>query len=146
MRPHAPILAAVAVVFIATAAFADDAEEIKRLDKEITVATWTGDAVWFEGNLSDDYVLVTPTGGTRSKRDVVRELATPGMQMEPYEPREVTVRLYGDAAVVTGRVLQRYTLGGIRFANDLRYTDVYVKRKGRWLLVSGHISSVAVKR
>jgi hypothetical protein len=139
-------LAAVAVVLIATAAFADDAEEIKRLDKEITVATWTGDAVWFEGNLSDDYVLVTPTGGTRSKRDVVRELATPGMQMEPYEPREVTVRLYGDAAVVTGRVLQRYTLGGIRFANDLRYTDVYVKRKGRWLLVSGHISSVAVKR
>jgi ketosteroid isomerase-like protein len=146
MRPHAPVLAALAVALLATAAFADDAEEIRRLDKEITVATWTGDAVWFEENLSDDYVLVTPTGGTHTKRDVVRELATPGMQMEPYEPREVTVRMYGEAAVVTGRVLQRYTLGGIRFANDLRYTDVYVKRKGRWLLVSGHISSVAVKR
>jgi hypothetical protein len=146
MRPYAPVLAAIAVAFLATGALADDAEEIKRLDKEITVATWTGDAVWFDENLADDFVLVTPTGGTRTKRDVVRELATPGMQMEPYEPREVTVRLYGDAAVVTGRVLQRYTLGGIRFANDLRYTDVYVKKKGRWLLVSGHISSVAVKR
>jgi hypothetical protein len=146
MRPYAPVLAAVTVAFLATGAFADDAEEIKRLDKEITVATWTGDAVWFDENLADDFVLVTPTGGTRTKRDVVRELATPGMQMEPYDPREVTVRLYGDAAVVTGRVLQRYTLGGIRFANDLRYTDVYVKKKGRWLLVSGHISSVAVKR
>lgn len=146
MRPPAPVLAALAVALLATAAFADDAEEIRRLDKEITVATWTGDAVWFEENLSDDYVLVTPTGGTHTKRDVVRELATPGMQMEPYDPREVTVRMYGEAAVVTGRVLQRYTLGGIRFANDLRYTDVYVKKKGRWLLVSGHISSVAVKR
>lgn len=146
MRPHAHVLAALTAVLLSASVYADDAEEVKRLDKEITVATWTGDAVWFEENVADEYVLVTPTGGTRTKRDVVRELATPGMQMEPYEPREVTLRMYGDAAVITGRVLQRYVLGGIRFANDLRYTNVYVKKKGRWLLVSGHISSVAVKR
>ncbi|HEX6159955.1 MAG TPA: nuclear transport factor 2 family protein [Thermoanaerobaculia bacterium] len=146
MRPHAHVLAALTAVLLSASVYADDAEEVKRLDKEITVATWTGDAVWFEENVADEYVLVTPTGGTRTKRDVVRELATPGMQMEPYEPREVILRMYGDAAVITGRVLQRYVLGGIRFANDLRYTNVYVKKKGRWLLVSGHISSVAVKR
>lgn len=146
MRPHATVLAALTAVLLATTAFADDSEEVTRLDKEITVATWTGDAVWFEENVADDYVLVTPTGATRNKRDVVRELATPGMKMDPYDPREVTVRMYGDAAIVTGRILQRYTLGGIRFANDLRYTNVYVKKKGRWMLASGHISSVAVKR
>lgn len=146
MRPHASVLAALTAVLLATSAWADDADEVKRLDKEITVATWTGDAVWFEENVAEEYVLVTPTGGTKSKREIIRELATPGMQMEPYEPREVVLRMYSDAAVITGRVLQRYTLGGIRVANDLRYTNVYAKKKGRWYLVSGHISSVAVKR
>jgi len=139
-----PILLAAALL-LATSALADDAE-IRRLDKEISVATWTADPVWFEENLADDYVLVTPTGAMKSKRQVIRELATPGMKMDPFDPFEVQVRMFGDTAVVTGRMRQRFVLGGIRYANDLRYTDVYVKRKTRWLLVSAHASTVAMKR
>ncbi len=144
MKPRLPLI--VVAVLLAGAAHADALDEIRRLDNEITVATWTGDAVWFEENLAEDYVLITPGGSMRNKRDVIRELATPGLKMEPYEPREVSVRLYGDAAVVTGRMLQRFTLGNVRYANDLRYTDVYVRRKGKWLLVSGHTSMVAPRR
>ncbi len=145
MKARFPLLA-IALVLFSRYALADDAEEVRRLDEEITVATWTGDAEWFEKNLSDDYVLITPSGTRRSKADVIRELATTGMKMEPYDPREVQIRIYGDAAVVTGRMTQRFTLGGIRYANDLRYTDVYVKRKGKWWLVSAHTSTVAQRR
>jgi hypothetical protein len=125
--------------------FAGDADEVARLDKEISVATWAGDAVWFEEHLADEYVLITPTGALRGKRDVIRELANP-LRMEPFEPTEVQIRMFGETAIATGRMLQRFTLGGIRFANDLRYTDVYIKRKGRWLLASAHVSSVASRR
>ncbi|MGN6182958.1 MAG: nuclear transport factor 2 family protein [Thermoanaerobaculia bacterium] len=145
MKARFPLLA-IALVLFSRYALADDAEEVRRLDEEITVATWTGDAEWFEKNLSDDYVLITPSGTRRSKADVIRELATTGMKMEPYDPREVQIRIYGDAAVVTGRMTQRFTLGGIRYANDLRYTDVYVKKKGKWWLVSAHTSTVAQRR
>ena len=137
---------AAAAVLLAAAASADDLESVTRLDRDISVATWTADSVWFEENLADEYVLITPTGAIKSKRDVIRELATPGMKMEPFEPFDVQVRMYGDTAVVTGRMRQRFVLGGIRYANDLRYTDVYVKRKGRWQLVSAHASTVAVRR
>ena len=133
-------------VALAGAAWADDVEDIRRLDKDITVATWTGDAVWFEENLADDYMLITPSGTTRTKRDVIRELATPGLKMDPYDPLDVQVRVYGETAVVTGRMLQRFTLGRVRYANDLRYTDVWVKKKGKWMLVSAHTSNVAVRR
>ena len=136
----------VLALFLAAAASADDAEELRRLDKEISVATWTGDRMWFEENVADDYVLITPSGMTKTKQDVLRELNIPGLKMEPFEPSEVHVRVYNDSAVVTGRMLQRFLLGGIRYANDLRYTDVYVKRKGKWTLVSAHVSSVAVRR
>jgi hypothetical protein len=139
-------MALVAFAVLSTAVYADDADEIRRLDSEITVATWTGDAEWFEKNVADEYVLITPGGSRRTKADVIRELSTTGMKMEPYEPTEVEVRMYGEAAVVTGRMLQRFVLGGIHYANDFRYTDVYVKRKGKWLLVSAHLSSVPARR
>ena len=139
-------LAVAAAVLLAAAASADDLESVTRLDRDISVATWTADSVWFEENLADEYVLITPTGAIKSKRDVIRELATPGMKMEPFEPFDVQVRMYGDTAVVTGRMRQRFVLGGIRYANDLRYTDVYVKRKTRWVLVSAHASTVAGRR
>ncbi|HKR63604.1 MAG TPA: nuclear transport factor 2 family protein [Thermoanaerobaculia bacterium] len=136
----------IALVLAALSALADDVDEIRRLDKEITVATWTADALWFEKNVADDYMLIAPNGTMRTKLDIIRELATPGLKMEPYEPLETQIRMYGDTAVVTGRMLQRFTLGRIRYANDLRYTDVWVKKKGKWLLVTGHTSNVAVRR
>jgi hypothetical protein len=137
---------AAVLCLLAAAVRADDLESVRRLDKEISVATWTADPVWFQENLAEDYVLISPAGAMKSKREVIRELAIPGMKMEPYEPLDVQVRMYSDTAVVTGRMQQRFTLGGIRYANDLRYTDVWVKRKGRWQLASAHISSIAVKR
>ena len=136
----------VALLLAASSALADDVDEIRRLDKEITLATWPADAQWFEKNVADDYVLIAPNGIVRTRIDVIRELATPGLKMDPYEPLEVQIRIYGDAAIVTGRILQRFTLGRIRYANDLRYTDMWVKKKGKWLLVSGHASNVAVRR
>jgi hypothetical protein len=119
---------------------------IRRLDHEISVATWTADPVWFEENLADDYVLITPAGTMRTKKDVIRELGVPGLRMAPFEPTDVQIRIYGDAAIVTGRMLQRSIVGGLLYSYDLRYTDVYVRRKARWQLVSAHTSTVGGKR
>ena len=145
MNPRLPLIL-FAVTVLAGTARADALDEVRRLDTEISVATWTGDAVWFEENLAEDYVLITPGGAVRTKRDVIRELAMPGLKMDPYEPHDVAVRLYGDAAVVTGRMIQRFTLGGIRYVNDLRYPAVYMKRKAKWMLVSGHTSLISPRR
>jgi hypothetical protein len=139
------LLLAFAVLIVAPGAQADDLDEIVRLNREITVATWTGDAVWFEENVTDDYVLITPSGVPYTKRDVIREVSTPGLKMNPYEPVEVQIRLYGDTAIVVGRIMQRFTIGRVRYANDLRYTSIYAKRQGRWFLAGGHTSNVAIR-
>lgn len=146
MKAASP-LALLTFLLLAGTAQADDAkDEIVRLDREISVATWTGDAVWFEENVADEYQLITPSGVARGKKDVIREMSMPGLHMEPYEPFDVQVRVYGDAAVVTGRVLQKFKLGGVGYTRDVRYTDIYVRRKSRWILVSGHASAVAGRR
>ena len=136
------LLAALILVMLTCGALGDTADTVRKLDLEIAVATWTGDTVWFEEHLADEYVMITPTGAARNKREIIRELALPTLKIDPYDPLEVQVRVYGDSAVVTGRIIQRFSLRGLRYTNDRRYTNVYVRRKSRWVLVSGHASTV----
>lgn len=140
MTPRKWLLAA--VIAAAGVARAGTFEDIRELTRDLSVATWTGDAVWFEENLADEYLLIAPNGDIRTKRQVIQELTTSGLKMDPYEPMEVHVRVYGNSAIVTGRIVQRFTVGGMRYTRHVRFTDVYVKRKSRWLLVSGHSSAI----
>jgi ketosteroid isomerase-like protein len=49
------------------------------------------------------------------------------------------VRAFGDAAVVTGRTTAR--AGGQTLI--LRFTDVFVRRDGKWLVVASHATRIA---
>ncbi|MGH9881836.1 MAG: DUF4440 domain-containing protein [Pyrinomonadaceae bacterium] len=52
---------------------------------------------------------------------------------------EVMVRVYGDAAVVTGRsTTKRAGQGSEVITRQVRFTRVYAKSKGRWRAVSAH--------
>jgi hypothetical protein len=62
-------------------------------------------------------------------------VATPGLEMQAYEPTEVNVRLFGDTAVITGRV-----------EADLRYTDVWIKSSDGWKNVAGHASAISIRK
>lgn len=125
---------------------ADDLADLRRLDRELVVATYTKDASWFTKHMSDDYVLITSSGKLKPRADLVRELGTPGLEFQPYEPAEVNVRLFGDTAVITGRIVQKYTYNGDRVEADLRYTDVWVKSPEGWKNVAGQASAVSIKK
>jgi ketosteroid isomerase-like protein len=50
--------------------------------------------------------------------------------------QELTVRQYENVAIVTGRLAISGRAGDQPVELTLRYTDAYVKRDGRWLLVA----------
>lgn len=56
----------------------------------------------------------------------------------PEDPPQV--RVYGDTALVTGRVTNTAHFRGERYDADEWTTDVFVKRDGRWLCVLSHIT------
>ena len=135
----------IGLLLLAAASLHADEATLRKLDHEMTVATWTGDTRWFEENLADDFVLISAAGRVKSRGEAIAELSSPGFRMEPYESSEVQVRVYGDTGVVTTRIYQRYILHGYQYEADMRVTCVYVKRKGRWLVASEHASPVMVK-
>jgi ketosteroid isomerase-like protein len=52
------------------------------------------------------------------------------------------VRLVGDVAIVTGRSVSEGRIGGRDLSITQRYTDVYVRRDGRWRIVASQGTQV----
>jgi ketosteroid isomerase-like protein len=72
--------------------------------------------------------------------------ASGALRYDEYRTDSVRVRVFGDAAVVTGLIARR---GRSQGAGDLsgrcRSTRVYIRRAGRWQLVSAHETRVAAQ-
>ena len=57
-----------------------------------------------------------------------------------YEQSALEVRIYGDAAVVIGTGKSKGAWNGEAFTSHERFTDVFIRREGKWLCVSTHTS------
>ena len=55
---------------------------------------------------------------------------------------EVRVRVYGDTAIVTGRTAAAVRDAATPQTVTLRFTDVFVQRGGRWIVVASHATRV----
>ena len=78
-----------------------------------------------------------------SKSDVLGFARSGRMKLQRYQTSDVKVRVYGDAAVVSGRLQRTRTLNGKTLDDDWRFIKVYVKREGRWLVVVFQASDAA---
>jgi ketosteroid isomerase-like protein len=58
---------------------------------------------------------------------------------------DMKVRIYGDAAVVTGRNTTKETLNGKDTSGQERWTDTWIKKAGRWQCVATHSSNIVQK-
>jgi ketosteroid isomerase-like protein len=55
---------------------------------------------------------------------------------------QLVVRAYGDTAIVTGRTKATVS-GAAPQTVTLRFTDVFVRRDGRWMVVASHATRLA---
>jgi Domain of unknown function (DUF4440) len=78
-----------------------------------------------------------------TKADAVGVWRSGRMKFDRYDTSDVRVRVYGDAAVVTGRVERARNLSGRVVDDDWRFTKVYVRRDGQWQVVAFHASESA---
>jgi ketosteroid isomerase-like protein len=56
---------------------------------------------------SDDYTFVTLRGEMRTKAEILKGFASGSFKYESRQIADLNVRVYGDAAVVTGRSVQK---------------------------------------
>jgi hypothetical protein len=89
------------------------------------------------------FVLVHSDGRVQHKADYLADLRSKSRVNGDIVNRDVTVREYGDAAVVNGVSVQSGIADGKPWSGKFRFTRVWLKRDGKWVLVSSHSSRVA---
>jgi ketosteroid isomerase-like protein len=120
-----------------------DVARLREIQQELAEAWATRDRATIERLIAPDWV-VTHIAGQRLTRTEVFEMmfGSDVTQTEPSTVDEVDVRVFGDAAVVTGRTRARGTQSGVPYDITLRFTDVFMRRAGQWQAVASHATQI----
>ncbi len=92
--------------------------------------------------LDDQLKYIHSNGLTQSKSDVLEDLKSGKVTYQDIEVREIEVRVYEGAAIVTGKGKFSGVNNATPFEVNLLFTEVYVWKNKRWRLASRHASKL----
>jgi len=96
------------------------------------------DDIW-----ADDYTFTNPHGTFLTKKQRLENIRSAHTQIEPVATEEQDVRVYGDTAVITGRVTLKGKYSGKEASGQYRSISVWVNQQGRWRLVANQLTPIA---
>jgi hypothetical protein len=91
---------------------------------------------------ADDFQLINPLGGTVSKEQYLGGISSGQIHYLYWEPEAITVRLYGEAAVIRYRSQLEIVVQGHHIPRQ-RYwhTDLYERHGTQWQVVWSHANA-----
>ncbi len=123
-------------------------------------ASVQGDTEKIVGFMTDDYIQTDVWGQVQDKATWIREYFNPLAELiragkfkwNVYQDKDVQVRVHGDTAIEVGamvlegvgaRITPEHTWVAdpdAHLSGTLRFTRVYIRRNGKWLLAAVHNS------
>lgn len=120
-----------------------DVHELELLETVWNEAHEHGDADALEKLWADDMEVTVPKMPVLTKADALKFARSGRMKFISYRTSEIRVRVYDNAAVVTGRLQRTRSMNGQEMSDDWRFTKTYVREAGQWRVVSFHASESA---
>jgi ketosteroid isomerase-like protein len=122
-----------------------DEQALVKLENAWNDASVKADVVALGRIFADDYSFTDPEGMMWTKAQVLGMLKSGEDVVSSAVSTDMKVRVYGNAAVVTGTYTAKEQLKGKDISGAYRYTDTWVKKSGRWVCVATHSSKLAQK-
>ena len=117
----------------------DNAEqEIRDVQQRWMEAARRKDESALDAILGDEYVLITARLGVVDRSSWLA--MGPDYTIQDFEYLESDINVYGATAVSNSRYRQKATFKGQDLSTAFYLTDVWVKRDGRWQVVTRHSS------
>jgi len=113
---------------------------VAALDEQYQNAVKANDAATMARILAEDFVLVTGRGTTFTREDLLREARAATTTYERQDVETRTVRVWGDAAVVTALLWIKGVRAGAPIDYRLWFSDTYVRTPAGWRYVLGQAS------
>lgn len=115
---------------------ANSEEGIKAFN--LKLAQWIVQGNWdeYEKQLTSDFTRISADGKFTDKKSALSELREGPRKIIVMEPEELHVRIYRDSAILQGRLTTSFRDAGRVSTRKERFTEVFVKQDGQWLLAS----------
>jgi ketosteroid isomerase-like protein len=117
-------------------------DEIKKLEQERNQAILHGDTAALDRMTSADYTVIDQWGQMHSKAQVLDGFKSGTNKFESRELSDLSVRVHGNTAVVTGRLAIKGTENGKANSSEGLFTRVYVKEKGNWISIANQTTTI----
>lgn len=118
-----------------------DEAVLVEMQQDLAKAWLTSDRPTLERIIAPEWTSTGPDGRTSDRAQVLAHVFETGAhKIHALKIDEVDARVFGDAAVVTGRTHGVGEFGGSRYDVVIRFTDVFVRRAGQWQAIASHAS------
>jgi ketosteroid isomerase-like protein len=130
-------LVALATASSGAAAPGDGTEQaIVQMEKDWTETAMKHDAAPLERIVADDWAGFNWDGAKGTKAQLIADVKSGNYKIESVTFDPIKVRVFGDTAVATGGDTEKSQYNGKDASGHYMWTDVYVKRNGRWQAVA----------
>jgi len=121
---------------------ANDEQQLRDIQQRLARAWLQHDRAFIESVLAPEWSVTQPDGQVLTRATVLGTFFD-GLKLDTSNVDDVSVMLFGATAVVRGRTVASGTLNGSPVSARIRFTDVFMKRDGRWQAVASHASPLA---
>ena len=119
-------------------------QELEAIEHRLAQAWVAGNREAIDGMLTPDWTVIDITGRVLTKPQVMEEMfSSGGNPIAAMTIDEVTVRMFGEVAVVRGRTVATPRSNQPTADVELRFTDVLVKQAGEWKIAISQGTPVA---
>lgn len=112
----------------------DDVAMLDYMERDWNLAWIKRDPAWLEKNVADDATFIYADSSVAGKAGDIATLKNSKNIVEWNNLSDMNIRIDGNTGVVTGiNHIKGKDADGKPFEFRVRYTDMYIKRDGRWL-------------
>lgn len=117
-----------------------DSDKVRESELKLTDAYKQRKVEVFAPLLDEDFVITFEDGKTYSKTGYLSYSATTSTRVDLAEMTDLKIRVHEGTAIVTGVYHERGVDKEGAYDYHDRFTDVWIKKAGKWLMVASHYS------
>ena len=111
-------------------------QTIIQMEREWSTLSIKKDIAGLQRIIADDFSGVESSGRIINKDQAINDIESGGDGIQSKTTKDVKVKVYGDTAVVTGRLLIEGKKEKEDYNLQLLFSDLWVKRGGQWQVVN----------
>ena len=127
-------------------------EQIKQMDRQWIIEAYSRrDLKDFDRIVADDFMITGGDGKVRTKAEkrssVANDYTDRATMSSPdyifrIDADSHKIRIFDDTAVSTGYIIENYMWKTTKINNRVYFTNVYVKRKGKWQAIASQFTNI----